>query len=71
MSSAIIYRPTPNKLPASTEDLALFEMKIVLIKILQRPGVVSIKKHAMRNRSLLFNLGLLVDWSFFAFSFGS
>ena len=55
----------------STEDLALLEMQIVLIEIPQRPGIVDIKKHTLRNRGLLFYLRLLVDQSILALPFGS
>ena len=32
-------------------------MEVVLIEIPQRPGIVDIKKHAVRNCGLLFRIG--------------
>ena len=45
-------------------------MEIVRIEIPQRPGIVGIKKHTVRNRGLLFHLRLLVDHPLFALPFG-
>src|SRR6266436_1804952 len=45
-------------------------MEVVLVEIPQRPGIVDIKKHAVRNRGLLFHFGLLADQPVFAIPIG-
>ena len=44
-----------------TEDLSFQEMEIIPIEIPERPGIVDIKKHTVRNRGLLFHLRLLAN----------
>src|SRR5207249_27561 len=73
-SSKALRRAAWRRLPArrsqSTKDLALLEMEVVLIEIPQRPGIVDIKKHAVRNCGLLFYFWLLADQPVFAFPIG-
>src|SRR6266446_6236009 len=45
-------------------------MEVVLIEIPQRPGIVDIKKHAVRNCGLLFYFWLLADQPVFALPIG-
>ena len=46
-------------------------MHIVLVEIAQRPGIIRIEEHGVRNRRLLFHLRLLGDLSASDLPFGS
>src|SRR5215467_163731 len=60
----------PARRSQSTKDLALLEMEVVLIEIPQRPGIVDIQKHAVRNCGLLFYFWLLADQPVFTLPIG-